>query len=81
MGSTPSTATVESVHVQVLRFPTDAPEADGTLSWDSTTMVVVEARSGGATGLGYTYGVPATAHAITGLLAGIVTGRPVLDVP
>jgi len=35
--------------------PTDAPEADGTFAWSSTTMVVVEMRCGDAIGLGYTY--------------------------
>ena len=27
--------------------PTDQPEADGTLAWDSTTLVLVEVRAGG----------------------------------
>ncbi|MFE6746440.1 enolase C-terminal domain-like protein [Kitasatospora purpeofusca] len=72
---------VEDLHVQVLQFPTDVPEADGTLAWDRTTMVLVRARGGGATGLGWTYGDPATAHVITGLLKDEVVGRPVFDVP
>ncbi len=36
-------------------IPTDAPEADGTYAWDKTTLVVVEMKCEGATGLGYTY--------------------------
>ena len=36
-------------------IPTDAPEADGTIAWDSTTMVLVELDAGDKTGLGYTY--------------------------
>jgi L-alanine-DL-glutamate epimerase-like enolase superfamily enzyme len=36
-------------------IPTDAPEADGTFAWDSTTLVVVEIEAEGAKGLGYTY--------------------------
>ena len=36
-------------------IPTDAPEADGTIAWNSTTMVVVQVEAGGKTGLGYTY--------------------------
>ena len=31
-------------------IPTDAPESDGTLDWDSTTIVVVEAHGGGRDG-------------------------------
>ena len=36
-------------------IPTDAPEADGTFAWDSTTMIVVEMKCESATGVGYTY--------------------------
>lgn len=36
-------------------IPTDEPESDGTLEWDSTTIVVVEVEARGETGLGYTY--------------------------
>lgn len=36
-------------------IPTDAPEADGTFAWSSTTMVVIELEAGGRQGLGYTY--------------------------
>ncbi|MEV0533532.1 enolase C-terminal domain-like protein [Kitasatospora sp. NPDC050463] len=72
---------VEALQVQVLDFPTDAPEADGTLAWDSTTMVLVQARSQAVTGLGWTYGAPATARVIAGQLHDIVVGRPAFDVP
>ncbi|MFI0908327.1 enolase C-terminal domain-like protein [Streptomyces sioyaensis] len=72
---------VDSVGTSVYRVPTDAPEGDGTLAWDSTTMVVAQVRSGGTTGLGYTYGAAATARVIDEQLAGTVTGRCALDVP
>ena len=39
------TAPIESLAVTVYTVPTDAPEADGTLTWSSTTMVLVEVRS------------------------------------
>ena len=38
--------------VSAYTVPTDRPEADGTFSWDATTLVVVEIADGGATGLG-----------------------------
>ena len=44
-------------------IPTDAPEADGTFAWDSTTIVVVQVQAGDASGVGYTYG-HATAAAV-----------------
>ena len=36
-------APVTRVEVAVYKIPTDAPEADGTIAWDSTTMVAVHA--------------------------------------
>ncbi|MEV6206260.1 enolase C-terminal domain-like protein [Kitasatospora sp. NPDC051914] len=74
-------ARVDGIDVRTFTVPTDGPEADGTLAWDSTTMVLVQARSGDTTGLGWTYGAPATAQVVTGMLAGTVTGLPALDVP
>ena len=71
---------VDSVDVSVYTIPTDAPEADGTLSWDSTTMVLAEIGAGGTRGIGWTYGPRACATIITDTLAGIVRGRPALDV-
>ncbi|WP_432154654.1 enolase C-terminal domain-like protein [Streptomyces tricolor] len=72
---------VESVDTAVYTVPTDAPEADGTLAWDSTTLVLVTVRAGTTTGLGYTYAPAATAHVVRTLLAGTVTGRSAYDVP
>ncbi len=60
--------TMDTVNVHAFRVPTDGPdgvEQDGTLEWDSTTMVLVEVRSGPHRGVGYTYGdvsVAAFAH-------------------
>ena len=46
---------VDDVAVDAYTVPTDAPEADGTLSWTATTIVVVHADGGGEQGLGYSY--------------------------
>ncbi|MDF3287804.1 enolase C-terminal domain-like protein [Streptomyces silvisoli] len=77
-GAEPS---IDAVETAVYTVPTDAPEADGTLSWDATTLVLVHVRSGETTGLGYTYGAPATGQVVTGHLAAAVTGRCAWDVP
>ncbi|WP_179853113.1 enolase C-terminal domain-like protein [Streptomyces sp. 1331.2] len=66
---------VDRIGVQVYTVPTDAPEADGTLAWDHTTLILAEAASGPHTGLGWTYGAPATAAVIRDELAPLVTGR------
>src|SRR6266480_1706989 len=62
-------------------IPTDAPEADGTLTWDATTMVLATARAGGAEGIGWSYAAAAARNVITDVLAGAVVGRSALDVP
>ncbi|MGP3734668.1 enolase C-terminal domain-like protein [Streptomyces sp. GDS52] len=75
------TPVVERVDTAVYTVPTDAPEADGTLGWDSTTLVLATVRCGNVTGLGYTYAPAAAAHVIEDLLTDVVTGSPALDVP
>ena len=70
---------VEKLEVAAYTIPTDAPEADGTLSWESTTIVVVHAHAAGARGLGYTYGDVSTAKLIESKLAAIVHGADVMS--
>ncbi|MCW7940703.1 mandelate racemase [Streptomyces hygroscopicus] len=73
--------TVSQVDSAVYTVPTDTPEADGTLSWDSTTLVLATVRCGEVEGLGYTYAPAAAARVIDDLLAPVVTGSPASDVP
>lgn len=70
-----------AVRAEALRIPTDAPEADGTFAWTSTTVVVVEAEAGGQTGLGYTYTDAGAAGLATGALGEAVRGRDAMDTP
>jgi L-alanine-DL-glutamate epimerase-like enolase superfamily enzyme len=65
---------VDGLEVAAYTVPTDAPEADGTLAWDATTIVVVEARAGEQRGLGYTYADVSTAKLVSSKLAGVVHG-------
>jgi len=62
----------------VYEVPTETPESDGTLAWDSTTMVLVRCRAGDQVGVGYTYAHAAAAEVVTGKLADVVTGRDAL---
>lgn len=73
-----SIARVSAVRARAYTIPTDAPEADGTLAWTSTTLVVVEVDAGGATGLGYTYADTATATLVRDRLAEVVCGEDAL---
>jgi L-alanine-DL-glutamate epimerase-like enolase superfamily enzyme len=70
----PSGTTVESLGVSAYPIPTERPESDATLEWDSTTIIVVEASAGGERGLGYTYGDRAIATLIESKLAGCAKG-------
>lgn len=50
------------------RFPTPAPEADGTLQWDHTTAVTVTVGRHGFHGTGWTYGHAAACDVIDTIL-------------
>jgi len=66
---------IDSVAVHAYQVPTETEqESDGTLVWDSTTIVVVEVGAEGHTGIGYTYCDPAAARVIESKLAGILEG-------
>jgi L-alanine-DL-glutamate epimerase-like enolase superfamily enzyme len=69
---------VQELEVGAYTIPTDAPEADGTLSWSETTIVVVHVHGGGRWGLGYTYADVSTAKLIESKLAGVVQGADAL---
>ncbi|MBA2772762.1 MAG: mandelate racemase [Nocardioidaceae bacterium] len=73
-------AAIDSVATAVYTVPTDAPEADGTFTWDATTLVMVTLRAAGVVGTGWTYGAPACAAVVRDHLAPIVQGRSALDV-
>jgi len=72
---------VQGLDAATYVVPTDAPEADGTLAWDKTTLVLVTARAGGQQGIGWSYTAAAAAPVVTGILSDVVTGRNALDVP
>jgi L-alanine-DL-glutamate epimerase-like enolase superfamily enzyme len=72
---------IDAVRAAAYTVPTAGPEADGTLRWDSTTVVVVTARAGDAIGTGWSYAHAAAVPVVNDLLAGIVTGRDAMAVP
>jgi L-alanine-DL-glutamate epimerase-like enolase superfamily enzyme len=67
-------AAVESLRAAAYTVPTDEHESDGTAEWYSTTIVVVEVRAGGATGIGYTYAPAAAGRLVEETLAEAVIG-------
>ncbi|HEY9292371.1 MAG TPA: enolase C-terminal domain-like protein [Microlunatus sp.] len=75
--------TIRTVEATAYRIPTPQPEADGTLSWDATTMIIVRVGINGSDleGLGWTYAGPGCVPLINDLLAATVHDHPLLDVP
>ena len=66
---------ITELRVSAYTIPTDLPEADGTLAWDKTTVVLVEPRlEDGVTGLGYAFGHPGMVQLINETLAPKVIG-------
>jgi L-alanine-DL-glutamate epimerase-like enolase superfamily enzyme len=71
---------ITAVDTAVYVVPTDAPEADGTLTWDKTTMVLVTVRAGEAEGVGWSYTSAAAQTVVREMLADLVIGRDVFDI-
>lgn len=74
-------ALVEQLQVSAYTVPTDSPESDGTLRWNSTTMVLVEAAGGGERGLGYTYGDTSVGKFVESQLTSVVEGADTMSPP
>jgi len=71
---------VNCVRARAFTIPTDRDEADGTIEWHSTTLVVVELDGLGHTGLGYTYAHESAAQLITTVLADEVRRYAAFDI-
>ena len=71
---------IRQVEVAAYTIPTDAPESDGTLAWDSTTIVAVHAHAGDKIGFGYSYAPPAVARTISDSLVKAVVNRDAMAI-
>ena len=76
-----SRLSIDSVEAAAYTIPTDQPEADGTLEWDSTTIVIARVSSGGEEGIGYTYAHRAAALIIGDQLRDALVGADPLAIP
>ena len=75
-----STPNVGRLEVSAYTVPTETPEADGTVAWNETTLVLVRISSCGASGLGYSFADIATAHLIDAHLKRTVIGGNCLNI-
>lgn len=71
--------TIRTGTARAYTIPTDAPEADGTITWDSTTLIIVALEAGDARGIGYTYGHRTCAAVAKELLSKHCIGKDPLD--
>lgn len=78
---TTESAVIDDIQASAYTIPTETPESDGTLRWDSTTLLLVEVSAAQHTGVGYSYTAPAAARLITDHLSEAVIGESSLDVP
>jgi L-alanine-DL-glutamate epimerase-like enolase superfamily enzyme len=70
---------IDTLNVSAYKIPTDTPESDGTIAWNSTTLVLVEIEAGGKSAIGYSYTDAATAYFIEHSLKNLVVGHNVLQ--
>ncbi|MGA9243561.1 MAG: enolase C-terminal domain-like protein [Silvibacterium sp.] len=76
-----SDISVGRMDVSAYTIPTDTPEGDGTLRWDSTTLIICELHAAGEVGFGYSYGNQATAFVADYLAGKCLLHRSPLDIP
>ncbi len=73
---------IDRVDVRACSLPTaDDPESDGTAVWRATTMVIVEIRCAGVSGVGYSYIDAAAAGIVRDLLGPDLLGLDALAIP
>lgn len=72
---------ISELKASAYTIPTDFSESDGTIKWDSTTLVLVEVEGGGKSGIGYTYADASAAYFIDRILREIIIGVDAMDIP
>lgn len=72
---------INKIEARAFKIPTDRPESDGTLEWDSTTLVVAWVHAGAMRGIGYSYTHAAAVRLITDTLSGMIVGKDCFDLP
>ncbi|HZD10107.1 MAG TPA: enolase C-terminal domain-like protein [Candidatus Binatia bacterium] len=72
---------IRKLDATAYQVPTASPEADGTLAWDSTTLVLLEAwADSGVRGSGFSYASAVVVPFVARKLAPVVVGESVDDV-
>jgi L-alanine-DL-glutamate epimerase-like enolase superfamily enzyme len=74
-------APLTGITARAYTIPTDRPEADGTLDWDRTTIVIAFAEAGGKKGMGYSYASRAATAIIEDVFADLLKDKDAFDIP
>jgi len=72
---------VTALYVSAYTIPTETPEADGTVKWNSTTLVLVELQAGNKKGISYTYANESAGIVIDKVLKKVIISANALDIP
>ena len=72
---------IGTIDTEAYRIPTDQPEADGTLTWSSTTLILARITAGDTEGIGWTYADVGAKDVIDGTLGPLVTTGDPAAVP
>lgn len=72
---------IKNLKVNAYKIPTATPESDGTIEWNSTTLILAEINAENKTGIGYTYANEAAAVVIEKTLKKIIVDANALDIP
>jgi len=72
---------IKTFEVRAYTVPTETPEADGTIEWNQTTIVLVQISADGDNGLGYSFAASASAQIADSVLKPLVLERNALDIP
>lgn len=72
---------IVDVKARAYRIPTSSLESDGTLEWDSTTLITAHITAGGKEGFGYSYASKASAVLIADLISKTIIGLNAFDIP
>lgn len=70
---------IQRVTASAYVIPTDEPEADGTIAWSQTTMVLAEVFAGDRHGIGFSYADASAVSLIQRILAKEITGLDAMD--
>ena len=70
---------IGKVRARAFTIPTDKPQADGTIAWNSTTLIVVEVAGGNSVGLAYTYADASITALVESQLAETIVGLDAMD--